>query len=305
MTAETMRPVVIQDGMPVVPWVARWIAADDLQVDGAYQRREQSAIVHRLATNFNLDLAGALRVSQRPDGSYWVKDGQHRLKAAIAHGLTHVYCYVEQGQRDDEARSFPTLNSGTHAESLRRFKAALEAKDDPSILDVAALITATGFEIDYDRTIHGPSAFWAVQTAVNLYTSKSVDGVSGKDRLRRVLTLARATWPDKDGAGQSVILKALDRLFFNERLAMFSQQRFVRKVGVLHPAVVAATAHERTRAHGYGPDTWALKDIVDEYNKGLRDPLRSLQSPLRIRDLPVPASDIDDGDDKGTEEVEV
>lgn len=273
-------------GTPRVPWEARWLPVDDIQIDKEYQRDEESAIVRRLTERFNADIAGPLRVSERADGSLWVMDGQHRLQAIRALGQPLAYCYVERARQKAEARTYVGLNGGTKAQAMLRFKAALIAGDDTAVIAVEASITAHGFIIDYEtRSGDDPRLFRAVQTALTLYRKPSVDGTAGPDRLTRVLSLARETWPDTPGAAQSVLLKAFDALFLNERIEALNRPRFVRRVGArLDPGEVAITAHERSRAHGHAADQWALNDMVEVYNKDLRDAMRRLANPIPMHE---------------------
>ncbi len=268
-------------GKPVIPWDVRWVPVADLRVDEAYQRAKEPAIVARLAARFNVDIAGPLRVSERDDGSLWVVDGQHRLDALRALGYEVAYCYVERGRQRVEARGYVKLNAGTKVKALRRFKATLIAADDPAIVAVDALISASGFVIAYDRNTDGPESFRAVSTALRIYRVRATDGAQGRERLARVLSLARETWPDTPGGGQSVILKALDSLLTTARGAALNRARFVRVVGAaINPGEVAITAHQRSRAHGYSAEQWALNDMIEAYNKKLQDPARRLLKPI-------------------------
>jgi hypothetical protein len=288
-------------GIPRIPWEIRWLPVQILQPDPAYQRRFEPAIARRLAERHIPALAAGLRVSER-DGVHWVKDGWHRVQAAVLLGHSHVYCYVEKQTQAEEARAFVRLNSGTKVQSLQRFAAALLAGDEPDVVETNRIITEAGFRVDYDMRQRDPHSFWAVTTALAGRTRRTSD-VAGPERLRRVLLLARETWPAARGGAQSTILRALDRLFGLYGPGGFNRADFVRKVGALEPDEVVLKAHRASHAHGHDTYLWALQEMVVAYNRARTDPGRRL-------DLPIPlharfSTVLDDpADDNGAQEEE-
>ena len=97
------------DRMPEIPWRVRWLPPEMLVQDPAYQRRFEPAIGRRLQERYIPELLAAVRVSLR-DGIYYVKDGWHRVQAAIGLGLREIHCYVEEQTQAEEARDFVGLD---------------------------------------------------------------------------------------------------------------------------------------------------------------------------------------------------
>jgi len=93
-----------------------------LDVDPSYQTRPRDRIVNQVANNFSEALLGTLKVSRRPDGSYWIIDGESRRQGLLRKGDKHrlLRCEVFEtaGQRQ-EALLFAWFNSRRSREQTR------------------------------------------------------------------------------------------------------------------------------------------------------------------------------------------
>lgn len=109
------------------------IAKTAIGIDHTYQRQVVSEIrVGHIRREFSWASFGALSVAKRPEGSYWVFDGQHRLLASRAlDKIQLVPCIVFLSlDAKDEAVSFVRLNTARGNMSIyAKFRAQLVAGD--------------------------------------------------------------------------------------------------------------------------------------------------------------------------------
>lgn len=112
-----------------------WIPPAELTMDVSYQRSTDNDASRRLiasiAQNFDWRLCTPLVVSRRPDGTFAVIDGQHRLLAARLRGMDDLPCCVFQyDSAEEEAKMFVAANRSRKAMNrLDDFHAALAAGD--------------------------------------------------------------------------------------------------------------------------------------------------------------------------------
>jgi hypothetical protein len=85
----------------------------DLRVDLNYARELDEAWVRKIVAEWHPALFRCPLVAQRPDGSLWIIDGQHRVEAAKRLGFDAAHAIVVQ--MDDvrrEAHFFVVHNGG-------------------------------------------------------------------------------------------------------------------------------------------------------------------------------------------------
>jgi len=89
-----------------------WISKHQLHCDPRYQRPVKEKKVWRIANYWNWPGCGALAVARRPDGSYFIYDGQHRYRAAMClPQVQELPCLVyEMAELRDEAAGFISIN---------------------------------------------------------------------------------------------------------------------------------------------------------------------------------------------------
>src|SRR5690606_25145225 len=107
----------------------------DLRVQRALDRRK----VNRIAAELNPDAIGMICVSKRPDGTYVIIDGQHRVEALKITGAanTTVLCEVFNDLTlADEAAMFRWRNNTTQPHYIDRFRVRLVEGDG----DVRAIV---------------------------------------------------------------------------------------------------------------------------------------------------------------------
>lgn len=133
------------------PGLFRMIPKGQLNIDHEYQRREISqGRLSKIRQAWSWVGCGVLTVAQRPDGSYWVIDGQHRKLAADERVDVQVLpCLVFQADYIDiEAKGF--LDSNTVRGPVRavsKFSAMIIAKDECAMA-VKEMVEADGYRID-------------------------------------------------------------------------------------------------------------------------------------------------------------
>ena len=84
----------------------------DLQVDHDYQRPEDREKVEGMlkAVRNGVDLPPP-EVNEREDGSLWITDGQHRVKARMLAGETHCAALVNRDPQQSEPRRTKILTA--------------------------------------------------------------------------------------------------------------------------------------------------------------------------------------------------
>jgi len=121
----------------------QFLPVDQLVIDARYQRkmsRGSLAQARRIVAAFTWSRFGALTVS-RQDNGFAVTDGQHRLFAARALGITHVPAVISVGEVADQAKDFVGINAvRTSVAAIDKFRARVAAQD-PAALIVHDLLT--------------------------------------------------------------------------------------------------------------------------------------------------------------------
>ena len=140
---------------------------DDLLVDHRVQRNEVSeANTRRIAQNFDPIAFGIIIVSERPNGKYYVMDGQQRILALRFLGYQgKVPCMVHEiSSKKIEAKEFLAIDDGRKCvKATDKFRVAVSAGFEPQVsikrwLDVRSLSVGTsGYNsfgvIDFIRTL--------------------------------------------------------------------------------------------------------------------------------------------------------
>ncbi len=193
---------------------------DQLQLDDApdgYQRDlgpRGERYVARIVRNFDLNLLMPLVVNRRVDGSYWVIDGGHRLKALRQLGWTEVDVWLYEGlSREQEAGLYASQQRDRRGVSAVNLAKAEIVKGQEDAVGVARILDRHGFSLeterDYPRYQDGA---WvgnvvAVATIRNLYQS------AGEAILDQVVATLDAVWgktqPKAYGASILIGLTAL------------------------------------------------------------------------------------------------
>lgn len=197
-----------------------WVRLDQMKVNPQAQRGLNQAWVDELLSEFNPDIMGFPHVSHR-DGWYYIIDGQHRIKAALAFlgdSSQQIQCHVyENLTNEQEAQLFLELNHTKKQGPMSRYKVALTA-GKPDECDVERICRSLDLRIGMDKNCeeigcitailavyrkHGPASFsFAMRVTRDAY---------GYEGFKRQTISALALI--KDRYGDSVDEKGLvDRL---------------------------------------------------------------------------------------------
>jgi hypothetical protein len=125
--------------------VIRSVAVMDLRVDASYQRPLDEADVRSIVRRFDADSLGAIQVGERPDGSLWIADGQHRVAALLALGVSETPAVVFRSSGPcHEARVFKLYNSGRRAVRPIQLHLAGIAAGDAREVAIAGILSRYG-----------------------------------------------------------------------------------------------------------------------------------------------------------------
>lgn len=129
-----------------------------LDIDTRYQRREvSSAKTLKIAREFDWKLFGTLAVVQRPNGSYYVYDGGHRLRASLKRSdIEEVPCLVFFV--DDvvvEAEVYERGNQDvTYLSAVDKYNSAL-FRGDPNAVRANQIIGKHGYRVAKSNEAYG------------------------------------------------------------------------------------------------------------------------------------------------------
>lgn len=137
------------------PAARKMIPVKTMRVDLTYQRDSVSdSKVLWIARNWDHGAVGALTVSQREDGLYYVIDGNHRREAAVRRGdITALPCNVLAGLTvPEEARLFRLLNlKRVGVNSYTKYRSALVEGDETTVA-CEQMLSALGFKVHQDAS---------------------------------------------------------------------------------------------------------------------------------------------------------
>lgn len=239
----------------------------DLHIDHEYQRKRLSNVrIRDICREWSWVGCGTLCVSERPDGTYWVLDGQHRLLAARERAdIQQLPCLVfEIDSTNREAKGF--LDANTRRGPVRafdRFNALVMAGDEVAIA-VKAMVDDSPYTIsdtNTQNTVHCVSALMAAakvdkQVARNIwYVCVDIhDGAPVHNKVFRGLCYIEPRLNKLAGKGGYVrslnVHKAIARL---------------KAVGV--PAIIAEI-NKAAGYHGKGGEKVYAAGVTNAMNKG-------------------------------------
>lgn len=233
-----------------------------------YQRVLNMKNVNKIVKEFNPAKLGVLVVSKRPDDTYAILDGQHRLTALRRLGYTATNCIVLEGMSlQEEADYFRRQNE--NKQNLRiadTFNASLFAEDEES-LEIKSLMDKYGFRFGKSGSPMCICAIGALQTIIRTYNVQT---------LENVLCSIAGTW-----AADSTILRREMLAGLAEFWYRFADKvphaRFEQRMANRAPAAMYQELTMRTKGRT-GPTLAFNKNnrfaccgvLVDNYNHKLR-----------------------------------
>lgn len=174
-----------------------------LEFDPRYQRELNKAHMERIKAEFSWLRFGVIHVSLRADGSVYVIDGQHRVRAAMALDMssdTKVPCLVHRGLlAEEEAELFAYYNRTSKPKPLQEFRAERFAGFEEAT-SIAEIVEEHGVHIST-----GSEDVQCISELRKLYRTDP-------DLLRQVIGVAIEAWGTKRGAFEATIVAALGRV---------------------------------------------------------------------------------------------
>jgi hypothetical protein len=140
----------------------RHIHKHNLNIDGRYQRTAVSEEkIMKIARNWSWAVYQVLTVVLRKDGTYWVVEGGHRVRAAFYRDdIDMLPCIVfEEDQLSEEAMMFYGINScRTTINAFGKHKALVVSEDEMALL-VNKIVEDNGYTV---TACSRPGGFTAV-----------------------------------------------------------------------------------------------------------------------------------------------
>jgi hypothetical protein len=274
-----------------------YLAPNQLITDPRYQRETSYSRVEQYADAWDYDLAQALTVNVREDGSAVIVDGQHRWRAAIQSHQEALLCYVYYGLTPtQEADLFHKLSTRRAALTARdRFRARLFA-GDPLTHAIVEICAAHGYQIDLRvKTSKDPDTLGCVTALENIYRSGLVPpterivgtlipSAEGEQALHRLLRIVRATWPDDRDAKNINLLWGV-HLFMQYYQRYVSEEEVIAKWRATNANTIVTRAWSLSESSGGSRLLWSARVLLDLWNKSKRtNRLPDLMPRLRVND---------------------
>lgn len=191
-----------------------WLDLDLLVVDGNYQRSVTEAgraHINRLRREWNWNCYQPIIVSERPDGSHAVIDGQHRLLAAKSHPLIdELPCYiVDAPDIAAQAAIFVEVNSRRLALTSQQKFWAAHAAGDAAAVAIEKLCRRAGVTILRNVPPYGITPPCSM---LGPFTLRKLHKSPGAAPLATALGLIAETHPETSNAFRSAIVVGLTRV---------------------------------------------------------------------------------------------
>lgn len=241
-----------------------------LRVDPIVQRALDSRRAAALAENFNPDSVGALVVSLREDGNYYILDGQHRKAAAIiAKYDGKLNCLVHKGlSLEAEAALFRTLNESKLVGAIDKFRIRI-VEEDKDATAINNIMNEYGWQI-YQGSTKTTGAFAAVVALEKVYNGAGVLTEGKHDALVQytIYTITKA-WGHDSAGGHAAIVGGLGQLF-----ARFGRNvdidKLTHEMSKCRPVDLVARAKSMKDNQGGTVPAAMAKVLVGLHNKSRR-----------------------------------
>jgi ParB-like nuclease domain len=235
-----------------------------LHIDRSYQRKLWPNRITRIAANWSWVSCGALIVSHRGDGHYFIIDGQHRWEAAkLVKYITDLPCLCFELDRvHDEAIGFLAANTERKYPSLAEQFKALMIAQDPVALIAQRLAESCG------RRISAPAGADTISCVAEFFrliqfnpeaterafpvVARVCNGHAMTARLLRGLVILERRMPAGSSLNDARWRQRLDSVGYTDLLTT-----------IRHSIMLEGNGSERACAEG----------ILRAINRGLRQPL--------------------------------
>ena len=230
-----------------------------------YQRILRPGVVENIVNDFNPAQLGVLMVSKRPDGTYAVIDGQHRMTALRRLGYKFARCSVVQGWTEqDEARNFShQRDNTTNLTAKDRFKSGVIGGEEDN-MKINYILTKHGYHVVAGGRGTRVEAVSTLSKIAKIYSYEVLD---------RVLELTKNTLPGEKKAVCREMLVALSELVSRFEISNADAQA---RLGRSTPESLIISIRKAISSDGYVRNMFGKQErfcscrvLVDAYNRGL------------------------------------
>lgn len=250
-----------------------------MHVDHRYQRPADTRWVSTIARNFDPDLLGIFTVNWRMDGSFWLINGQHRLRALRSREMLDavVSCDLYDGlSLAEEAKLFTETQALTKRISVRDRWHARLAEQDPVTLAINAVLEEYGLD-DVTNLAYGTiqSIFIADPALLRWTLGATAATYRHLDRV-----LDRDEWNKSHGAAILSGFAQFKAIYGDE--PNFSVERLTETVRAAVPKPSDLILRARSRSQNWSRVRSMAYVLVEAYNRSrggrlnpdkVRDPL--------------------------------
>jgi hypothetical protein len=237
------------------------IDKSDLLIDHNYQRDDVIVEkVRAIARAWSWAGCGAISVAVRPDGRFFVFDGQHRVLAAKTRSdISTMPCMVfECDSVAKEAAGFLITNSERKAVSaIDKFR-SLVLTEDQAAQVVKATFEDLGLEVS--KTANRPGQIKCVSRCMKLASA-------GPEAFDKAIALAERVCRDVSPVHEDLVAG-----FFHlqKRNGLLEDNRFVQRVVLIGQAAIADGIRRSRLFRQKGGELTLMEGILLAVNHGLR-----------------------------------
>lgn len=244
------------------PGVFMEIDKSELHIDHEYQRDDVNVgKVRAIASSWSWAGCGSISVALRPDGRFFVFDGQHRLLAAKTRAdITTMPCMVfECDSVAMEAAGFLVTNSHRKPPTaIDKFRSLVKTEDEAA-RHVKETLRDLGLEIS--KTANRPGQIKCIARCMTLATADL-------ESFKKSLMLAERVCRDVSPIHEDIVAGLFH---IHRRNGLLDDGRFVRRVlDVGHSSLVDGIRRCRI-FRGKGGELTLMEGILAAVNKGLRN----------------------------------
>ena len=239
-----------------------FVPIDRINVDRNYQRDLKTSRVQQILKDFNWSQFQPVMLARKPDGTFNVYDGQHRVAAARLHPQVEEVpaAIIDLADLAGEAGAFVGVNTNrTAVTSIEKYWAGIEAGDE-NMIRIRSVLDRAGCEIVQAAGCFKPNATNAVSMvgrAIKNY---------GDSAVILACTAIRRAWPADNQALKGITVTALARVFkLNPKI---NHSRVDEILGAIDRTKLAADAEAMRGISGGDAATAVANTIAALYNRG-------------------------------------
>jgi hypothetical protein len=176
----------------------------------AYQRPVDQDYVDYLVEHWDWNAARTLLVNQRPDGTYWLVDGQHRTLAARQKfgGDVEFFCYLTHVPGPaEEAQLYERVSDGHSRLSPAVLFRGRLTRREPIAVDIDRIAQEEGFAL---------ALVGRAESEFQLTIPAVLDRIykrDGAERLRAILRFTKRAWSGQPAFASSHVVTGLAKFF--------------------------------------------------------------------------------------------